>query len=283
VAYLAVQQNNASLMAETVAQLGLQRAVLKTSQFDNWQHIIGPQSQDTGLWSTGNGWACYGMIRVLNTLQKWSGSSGMTSQASELQGWIKEILDGAMASGLSNGLLLNYLNDNSWFGEISGTSLLTACAYRMAVNDPGTFGQQYITWADANRKAVGQTQSSNGVFSPAVDPLNWLSRTEFTTGSPEGQAFTVFMYTAFRDCVNAGICAPAPVPVSTISRSGIGPIDIMTVLDNALTFTSMSTPATPTCGTPQSCDLNGCAGVPWHFRSPRMHREPRRLSMYPYK
>lgn len=260
-AYFAVQQNNASLMAAVVAQFGLQRAILKSSSSGSWQHIIGPQSQDTGLWSTGNGWACYGMIRVLNTLQKWSGSSGMTSQASQLQGWIKEILDGAIASGSSNGLLRNYLNDASWFGEISGTSLLTACAYRMAVNAPGTFGQSYITWADANRKAVGMTQASNGIFSPAVDPYSWGSRTQYTTGSPEGQAFTVFMYTAYRDCVNAGVCAPAPAAVSTISHTGIGPIDIITVLDHALTFTSMTTPPTATCGAPQSCDLNGCAGT----------------------
>ncbi len=64
-------------MAQTVAQFGLQRDVLKTSQFLNWQHIIGPQSQDTGLWSTGNGWAAYGMVRVLHTLQKWSGSASI--------------------------------------------------------------------------------------------------------------------------------------------------------------------------------------------------------------
>lgn len=50
-----------------------------------------------------------------------------------------------MLLGLKNGLLHNYLNDASWFGEISRTSLLTAAAYRMAVNDPSMFGQEYIT------------------------------------------------------------------------------------------------------------------------------------------
>jgi len=129
-------------MAETVTQCGLYRDVLQTSQFLNWMHIIGPQSQDTGLWSTGNGWACYGMVRVLYTLQNWSGSSGMTSQADQLKGWIQEILDGAMLSALDNGLLLNYLNDASWFGEISGTALLSACAYRMAINDPIMFSSK---------------------------------------------------------------------------------------------------------------------------------------------
>ncbi|UKZ79110.1 hypothetical protein TrVFT333_006860 [Trichoderma virens FT-333] len=201
-AYLAVQQNNASLMSVTVQQCGLQRDVLKGNNL-NWQHIIGPQSQDTGLWSTGNGWASYGMVRVLHTLQKWSVSASMTSQATQLKGWIKEILDGAIQSSLDGGLLRNYLNDASWFGEISGTAAITAVAYRMAVNDPSMFPQSYITWADSNRMALAKKQSSTGLFSPAVDPYNWHDKTQYTTGSPEGQAFTVLLYTAYKDCVNA--------------------------------------------------------------------------------
>ncbi len=196
VAYLAVQQNNNTLMAEVVNQCGLQRDVLKTSQFDNWQHIIGPQSQDTGLWSTGNGWASYGMVRVLHTLQKWSGSSSLTSEAGQLKTWIKEILDGAQQSGLDNGLLRNYLNDGSWFGEISGTALLTAVAYRMAVNDPGTFGQ-YITWADSNRVALSHQQGGDGVFVPATGVrIMRLHGAEITVGEltcPGPRSFTVIL------------------------------------------------------------------------------------------
>ncbi|KAH7329733.1 Six-hairpin glycosidase-like protein [Stachybotrys elegans] len=215
-AYLAVQNNDPSLMATVVTQCGLQRDVLQSGNL-NWRHIIGPQSQDTGLWSTGNGWAAYGMVRVLHTLQKWSGSSSMTSQAGQLKSWIKEILDGAMGSSLDGGLLRNYLNDNSWFGEISGTAMLTAAVYRMAVNDPSTFGKNYITWADNNRRALANRQGSNGVFAPAVNPLNWLDRSEDNNGSPEGQAFAVYAYTAFRDCVAAGICQ-APSTATTISK-----------------------------------------------------------------
>ncbi|PTB38295.1 hypothetical protein M441DRAFT_146339 [Trichoderma asperellum CBS 433.97] len=204
-AYLAVEQDDTSLMSVTVQQCGLQRAVLKGNNL-SWQHIIGPQSQDTGLWSTSNGWAGYGMVRVLHTLQKWSGSASMISQATQLKGWIKEILDGAMQSSLDDGLLRNYLNDSSWFGEISGTSVLSAVAYRMAVNDPDMFPQSYITWADTNRKSLAKKQNSEGIFSPAINPYDWHDRTQFTTGSPEGQAFTVYLYTAYRDCVNAKIC-----------------------------------------------------------------------------
>lgn len=134
---MAVQRNDVNLMRETVRQCGLHRDVLKANNL-NWRHIIGPQAQDVGLWSSGNGWAAWGMTRVLYTLQKWPASSAvLQSQALQLKGWIKEILDGAMHSGTDNGLLRNYLNDGTYFGEISGTALLSAVAYRMAVNDPG--------------------------------------------------------------------------------------------------------------------------------------------------
>ncbi|KAL6890873.1 hypothetical protein GGI43DRAFT_430465 [Trichoderma evansii] len=126
-AYLAVEQNDTSLMSLTVQQCGLQRAVLKGNNL-NWQHIIGPQSQDTGLWLVSNGWASYGM------------------------------------SNLDDGLLRNYLDDPSWFGEISGTSVLSAVAYRMAVNDPNIFPQSYIAWADANRESLAEKQDDSGIF-----------------------------------------------------------------------------------------------------------------------
>ncbi|OTA04512.1 hypothetical protein A9Z42_0050900 [Trichoderma parareesei] len=205
-AYLAVEQNSTSLMSTTVQQCGLQRQILKPSNSLSWQHIIGPQSQDTGLWSTSNGWAGYGMVRVLHTLQKWSGSASMTAEAAQLKSWIKEILDGAMQAGSDGGLLRNYLNDASWFGEISGTAVLSAVAYRMAVNDPAMFPQSYVAWADANRKTLATKQDGNGLFSPAVNPYDWHDRNKYTAGSPEGQAFAVYLYTAYRDCVNAGVC-----------------------------------------------------------------------------
>ncbi|PVH72961.1 hypothetical protein DL98DRAFT_563348 [Cadophora sp. DSE1049] len=250
-----------SLMDTTVTQCGLHRAVLKAGD-QNWRHIIGPQSQDTGLWSTGNGWAAYGMVRVLHTLQKWSSSSSMTSQASQLKGWIKEILDGAMSSGVDGGLLRNYLNDNSWFGEISGTAILSAVAYRMAVNDPETFGSSYISWADNNRKALGQDQSggADGIFSPAVDPYSWLDRNKYTSGSPEGQAFGIYLYTAYRDCVSAGVCVKPASSATTISKSGIGPHETLTVLHAPVKFTAGSAPTGVPCDPSQSCDTDGCQG-----------------------
>lgn len=121
-------------------QSGLYREVLKADIADGdvssgaWQHIIGPETQDTGIWSTGNGWAAMGMARVLGTLLHWHpADTSDDSQKRDLFTWIGEILQGAMSSSKDDGLLRNYLNDDSWFGEISGTALLTATVYRVAV------------------------------------------------------------------------------------------------------------------------------------------------------
>lgn len=74
----------------------------------------------------------------------------------ELKTNIQGILDGACA--LDNAepdqpLFRNYLNDKTWFAELSGTTLLAATAYRVAHLDPVRFGYRYIAWA--NRKREG--------------------------------------------------------------------------------------------------------------------------------
>ena len=223
-AYYAVATRNDTLLRETVRQCGLYREVLQPKVSGPykglWRHIIG-QSQDLGLWSTGNGWATMGMARVLATVRaaKGKGSYGWATEESNLVTWIREILDGAMSSPVSDldlppletvkltqqhqledGLLRNYLNDTTLFGEVSGSGMLAATAYRMAKSDPGTFGSKYEKWAGSLRAAVAaHIDNSTGIASPAVNPLGWGDRTPFTTGSPEGESFAVLLYAAFRD------------------------------------------------------------------------------------
>ena len=101
---------------------------------------------------------------------------------------------------LDDGLLRNYLNDTTWFGEVSGSGLLAAVTYRMAKSDPETFGSSYVKWAGALQTAVAaHVDSFTGIASPAVNPLGWGDRKPFTTGSPEGESFAVLLYAAFRD------------------------------------------------------------------------------------
>jgi hypothetical protein len=105
------------------------------------------------------------------------------------------------------GLLHNYLNNATTIGETSGTALLAAVAYRMAVLEPTVFSSAYIAWADTSLNAVAKHVNAAGVVAPAVDPYDYRSQTPYTKGSPEGQAFTVMLYAAHRDCVAASVCS----------------------------------------------------------------------------
>ncbi|RDB16933.1 Unsaturated rhamnogalacturonyl hydrolase YesR [Hypsizygus marmoreus] len=223
IAYYAADTNNASLLYETVKQCGYYREVLQadldTSYRGIWHHIIGPQSQDLGLWSTGNGWAAGGMARVLATVMKAPVArlAGWRREAIDnLTQWIKEIVDGAIGSPTDAGLLRNYLDDETTghgFGEVAGTSMIASVIYRMAVLQPRTFGAEYIKWADDVRTLLGGNDAEgnphvtdSGIVTPAVNPLNWYDTNPLTTGSPEGQGFVVLMYAAWRDCILAGKC-----------------------------------------------------------------------------
>ncbi|KAL0576630.1 hypothetical protein V5O48_005360 [Marasmius crinis-equi] len=224
-AYYAVDINDGNLLHDSVTLCGNYREVLKANIPDSplngaWTHIVGPQSADSGLWATGNGWAAGGMARVLATVMKAPANltQGWEDQATaNLTSWIKEIIDGARGAPMDDGLLRNYL-DNTWedghgFGEISGSSMLASVVYRMAVLQPQVFGTEYVAWADGIRKTISGKDSSgilrvtlDGIVRPAVNPLGWLDTNPVQTGSPEGQTFVVLMYAAWRDCVQEEKC-----------------------------------------------------------------------------
>ncbi|KAL1718315.1 hypothetical protein EV715DRAFT_201217 [Schizophyllum commune] len=220
-AYYAADRQDEKLLRESVDQCSHYREVLQSNSTTTtvWAHIVGPQSADPGLWSTGNGWAAAGATRVLATVLKSDLGNKVAwkdEAVNTLTTLIKEIVDGAMAMPEDDGLLRNYLNDTTTehgFGEISGSSLLAAVTYRMAVLQPQVFGAEYIAWAEAVRTtlggkdAVGQPHiTTNGTVTPAVNPLGWTDTAPFTAGSPEGNNFVVLLYAAWRDCIDAGIC-----------------------------------------------------------------------------
>ncbi|KAI3615445.1 hypothetical protein WG66_011933 [Moniliophthora roreri] len=212
IAYYGLDKSDASLIKEAVEQCKLYREVLLSQYPKLWKHIVGNIHPDAGIWSTGNAWAAAGMTRVLATVLRAPSSLVSSSQkrtwTDELTSMIKEIIDGALISPDDNGLLRNYLDDTTWFGEISGSSLIAAVVYRMAVLQPKVFGYHpYLEWADATRETLGEGHvTSEGIARPAVNPLGWGDREPFVTGSPEGQNFVVLMYAAWRDCVLQRVC-----------------------------------------------------------------------------
>ncbi|KAK5134776.1 hypothetical protein LTR08_006151 [Meristemomyces frigidus] len=213
-AYYGVANNDTEMLRTAVQQCQLYRDVLSVEEGPKkglWKHIVGPSDMaDEGCWSTGNAWAAYGMARVRATISGWRLSNEvMMEEKRQLDQWIGEIVDGAIRTDgdEESGLLRNYLGDDSWFGETSGTSLLAATAYRMAVLRPDVFGQaKYLTWADRKREAVVQRIDEDGFAKPAVNPLKHGSR-EPIESSPEGESFLLMLGSAWRDCVCARVCA----------------------------------------------------------------------------
>lgn len=209
-AYIGVATSDLALAKEAANQAKLYRDVL-IQPAGVWYHITGPEVKDFKLWSTGNGWAAAGMARVLATLVKSPYAQETTAEQESLTDLIKEILDGVIRLDVDeSGLLRNYLNESSWFGEISGTSILAATALRVVVLDPETFGEEYTAWAvkkmDVVNGHIDETAGDNyGIVSPAVNPLNWNDPNPFTTGSPEGQGFVVLLHAAYRDWKRGGL------------------------------------------------------------------------------
>jgi rhamnogalacturonyl hydrolase YesR len=205
-AYYGVFTGDSSLVREAVRQCELYRELLGTEK-GVWKHIINAErtdpnlKTDPGLWSTSNAWAAAGMARVLATMQKSKFAAEIKVQQESVLRMIKEIVDGAIALDTdSTGLLRNYLDDESWFGEVAGTALLAATAFRAAVLDPQSFGTKYTDWALRKLDVVGRfVDVETGIAAPVVNSLREGQRTPLDGVNPEGQAFVVLLYAAWRD------------------------------------------------------------------------------------
>ncbi|KAF2132670.1 Six-hairpin glycosidase [Dothidotthia symphoricarpi CBS 119687] len=205
-AFYGVFTDDVDTIREAVRQCELYRDVLSTAT-RAWKHIVNAQDgaeglkDDSGLWSTSNGWVAAGMARVLATLQKSRFAGETADEQASLLKMIQQILDGVMVFDTdSSGLLRNYLDDETWWGEVSGTALLAATTFRMAVLKPGIFGTTYTNWAVRKMEVVSCCiDETTGIAQPFVNPLKEGQKTPLEGVSPEGQAFVVLMFAAWRD------------------------------------------------------------------------------------
>ncbi len=89
-AYYGVAMGDEGAVREAFRQVGLYRDVLMITDGDRkglWRHIVGPsETADDGAWSTGNGWAAYGMARVRATLVGWEKGRDMMREEVSTEG-----------------------------------------------------------------------------------------------------------------------------------------------------------------------------------------------------
>ncbi|KAF2117903.1 hypothetical protein BDV96DRAFT_597766 [Lophiotrema nucula] len=188
-AYQAVAVKDEALLRQSLTQISLGRDILHDTNTDLWKHIAGSRT-DSGLWSTGNGWALGGIARVLATIKNWLTSSGWTIEQQQLVSFAKDIIDSAVHVGPepSSGLLRHYISTPSTFAEAAGTAMIATNIYRLAVLAPDIFvTSTYLTWADTARAAVVQSVGSNGVLKSGINSYKYMENTPYEDTSPEAQ------------------------------------------------------------------------------------------------
>ncbi|KAG8878630.1 hypothetical protein FRB98_006035 [Tulasnella sp. 332] len=202
-AYYGAITGNLTLIQEAYTQISLYRSVLYSSNVSLWKHVYSPPSSryfnDSGHWSTGNGWAAAGMLRVLATIKNSPHSSRFETQQTHLETWITEIHTG-MANHLpSSGIFYNYVDKvkttTTSFPDASGTALFSATVYRfMTLSNPPGYSK-IVAAAEKARKALywkdGATHFDNlGWLKPVVNPYAF---SEAGSRSDEAQSFVLQM------------------------------------------------------------------------------------------
>ncbi|GAA5849294.1 hypothetical protein JCM9279_006440 [Rhodotorula babjevae] len=198
-AYYGAATSDRSMVEQAYTQLKLYRSHLQSTTSGSWKHVVGGNSfTDAGLWSTGNGWAAHGIVRVLATMQNGEWNATFSDEKADLAEWATEILTSAFSHIKSDGLLPNYFDSasGSSFSDAAGSALLAASAYRLAQLG-GTSSSYLVNSAATIRSAVNsKISSSTGWVSPVVNPLSFK---EQSSASPEGEVFLLLLEAAWRD------------------------------------------------------------------------------------
>ncbi|KAG8996812.1 hypothetical protein FRB94_001350 [Tulasnella sp. JGI-2019a] len=174
------------LLYDAYLQISLYRNYLYDATPGLWRHVALGQWQDIGYWSTGNGWAAAGMLRVLMTMNQTSlGTLGQFAAAQiDLQNWATDIVNNVWTYQQPSGCLLNYATDTTTFEDSSSTALLASVTYRLAALPV------FLRGASVNATINPTVQST---YSGPLNPLTSLSATALNSAHKA------------RDCVKANL------------------------------------------------------------------------------
>ncbi|KAI5822927.1 hypothetical protein K523DRAFT_287417 [Schizophyllum commune Tattone D] len=202
-AYAGVLSGNQSYVEEAYHQIKLYRNYLRDTNAGNlWHHIVYGWWDDAGHWTTGNGWAAAGMLRVLATIRHSAYAPLMAQEQADLTAWIKEIHDAVFPHLDDSHIFLNYIDapatDGNNFPDAAGTALLASTVYRYALM---TGDVTHISSAEAIREELARKDgggyvhfSPEGVLRPVVNPHDYSKQGD---ASAEGQAFVMMLDAAY--------------------------------------------------------------------------------------
>ncbi|KAH7337506.1 Six-hairpin glycosidase-like protein [Rhizoctonia solani] len=206
-AYYGVLTNNESLVEESYNQIKLYRGIL-ADDTGMWQHVRLGSFEDRGYWSTGNGWAAMGMLRVLVTIRASEWSKSMRRHVSDLEDWVREILDAMWPRLTDQAMFYNYADDPSSFQDAASAALIAASTYRLSLVAGIHTHLPSAERVHAALSIVGSNTTNpnaritpNGWLTPVVNPHSFR---EEGSDSAEGQAFVLQMHAAWAEWVEDG-------------------------------------------------------------------------------
>ncbi|CAE6446088.1 unnamed protein product, partial [Rhizoctonia solani] len=205
-AYYGVLTDNQTLVEESYNQIKLYRDVL-ADDTGMWQHIRLGSFEDRGYWSTGNGWAAMGMLRVLVTIRGSQWSRSMRKHVSDLENWTEEILNAMWPKLTNQGMFYNYADDSSTFQDAASAALIAASTYRLSLVSGIHTHLPSAERVHAALSNVGPSTNPNarvtpdGWLTPVVNPHSFEEEGQ---ESAEGQAFVLQMHAAWADWVMDG-------------------------------------------------------------------------------
>ncbi|KAL1662159.1 stretch-activated Ca2+-permeable channel component-domain-containing protein [Schizophyllum commune] len=202
-AYAGVLSGNQSYVEEAYHQIKLYRNYLRDTNAGNlWHHIVYGWWDDAGHWTTGNGWAAAGMLRVLATIRHSAYAPLMAQEQADLTAWIKEIHDAVFPHLDDSHIFLNYIDapatDGNNLPDAAGTALLASTVFRYALM---TGDVTHVPSAEAIKEELARRDgggyvhfSPEGVLRPVVNPHDYSKQGD---ASAEGQAFVMMLDAAY--------------------------------------------------------------------------------------
>ncbi|QRV93574.1 glycoside hydrolase family 88 protein [Ceratobasidium sp. AG-Ba] len=181
-AYYGATTSNKSLIAESYKQIKLYREVLLDDS-GLWQHIRQGSFEDKGLWSTGNGWAAMGMMRVAATIKAAGYMSDFEDEFKDLSDWTAGIFDAMWPLLTEENLFYNYADNPKTFLDGASSALMAASVYRAAVLFDNT---KHIASAEKVYKAIGgpDTLSPVASSSSTVESSTSTAESDVPTSTP---------------------------------------------------------------------------------------------------
>ncbi|KIM37398.1 hypothetical protein M413DRAFT_448466 [Hebeloma cylindrosporum] len=219
-AYYGVTTRNRTLLAESYNQIKLYRSYLKDPTQGMWKHVVlGSSGNDQGFWTTGNGWAAAGILRVLATIRESEYAHTFKNEQGDLAKWVKEIHEAVYPHLDSTNVFTNYADQPATatgnFYDGSSTALLASTVYRASLMlNQHTF----VPYAERSRRTLFNSTSfptsnatasfdgyqhltSDGWLTPVVNPHSYGQE---GSKSAEAQAFVLQLHAAHRDWVLNG-------------------------------------------------------------------------------